>query len=147
MPDPTAVVSISISRPAGAVWKALTDPDLIREYYLGATVTTDWRVGSPITWVGEWEGTSYEDKGEILAFEPEQRLRYSHWSPLSGTEDAPENRHVVELTLRKRDHSTEVTLTQSNLSGEVTDADRASRDEYEATWTRMLEGLKRTVES
>jgi hypothetical protein len=42
------------------------DPERIKEYYLGAEVQTDWQVGSPITFKGEWEGKSYEDKGEIL---------------------------------------------------------------------------------
>jgi hypothetical protein len=31
-------------------------------YMFGATVTTDWRTGSPITWTGEWNGQPFEDK-------------------------------------------------------------------------------------
>src|SRR5207248_11804729 len=38
----------------------------------GAEVQTDWQVGSPITFKGEWNGKSYEDTGESLAFEPER---------------------------------------------------------------------------
>ena len=39
-----------------------------------------------------------------------------------------------------------VTLQQSNLEGGITDADRASRDDYEKNWSATLDGLKAVVE-
>jgi uncharacterized protein YndB with AHSA1/START domain len=147
MNEVTAEAAIDVDASRHAVWRSLTDPQKIREYYLGAEVQTDWQVGSPITFKGEWEGRSYEDKGEILAFEPERKLAYSHWSPMGGKPDAPENYHVVEVTLDERNGGTRVTLRQSNLEGGATDADRANREDYEKNWTQMLEGLKRTTES
>ena len=50
----------------------------------GTEVSTDWRVGSPITWRGEMNGTAYEDKGEILAADEPTRLSMTHYSPLMG---------------------------------------------------------------
>jgi uncharacterized protein YndB with AHSA1/START domain len=147
MSDITATASTRIAATADQVWRALTYPPLITEYYLGATVSTDWQVGSPITWSGEWNGAKYEDKGEILEFEPNHRLSYTHWSPTGGTEDSPENYHVVTVVLAEAGDETEVTLTQSNLEGGVTDTDRRNREDYEANWSTMLDGLKRTVES
>jgi uncharacterized protein YndB with AHSA1/START domain len=144
---PTAEVSIDVRAPQHRVWQALTDPDLVQQYFMGARVNTDWQVGSPITFTGEWEGKPFEDKGEILEFEPEQRLSYSHWSPLSGADDILENYHVVTVQLSGADDRTEVTLTQSNLSGQVTESDRASRSDFEANWSRVLIGLKETAES
>ena len=146
MSEATARAAVVVNAPPKAVWKALTDPELIRQYFMGATVSTDWKEGSPITFSGDFKGKSYEDKGEVLAVRPHKELRYSHWSPLSGTADAPENYHVVDIELTEADAATEVTLTQSNLSGEVTDADRASRDEYTKNWNAVLEGLKKVVE-
>jgi uncharacterized protein YndB with AHSA1/START domain len=144
--DSTAEVSTVIRGSCKEVWNALTDPDLVREYFMGATVSTDWRVGSPITFSGEWKGGTYEDKGKILVAEPDEQLRFSHWSPSSGTEDAPKNYRVVDIALSDELGSTKVTLTQSNLEGGVTDADRASRDEYEKNWRTVLAGLKSVVE-
>jgi uncharacterized protein YndB with AHSA1/START domain len=109
-------------------------------------VQTDWQVGSPITFKGEWNDKPYEDKGEILVFEPEQKLAYSHWSPMGGKPDARENYHVVEVTLDERDGATRVTLHQSNLEGGATDEDRANREHYEKNWKQMLDGLKGTTE-
>jgi hypothetical protein len=64
MNEITAEASVDINAPRSEVWKSLTDPARIKEYYLGAEVQTDWQVGSPITFKGEWDGKSFEDKGE-----------------------------------------------------------------------------------
>jgi uncharacterized protein YndB with AHSA1/START domain len=146
MSEITAEATVEINAPRSEVWRSLTDPASIKEYYLGADVETDWQVGSPITFKGEWEGNPYEDKGEILVFEPERKLAYSHFSPRGGKRDVPENYHVVEVTLEEREGRTLVTLHQSNLEGEVTDEDRANRADYEKNWKQMLQGLKKTTE-
>ena len=143
----TAEAAVDIEASSSEVWRSLTDPEAIKQYFLGADVETDWRVGSPITFRGEWQGKSYEDKGEILAFDPEHELAYSHWSPMGGKPDAPENYHVVQVTLEEHGSATRVTLRQSNLEGGATDEDRAKRSDYEKNWSQMLEGLKRTTES
>jgi uncharacterized protein YndB with AHSA1/START domain len=146
MNEITAEATIEIDASPSEAWRSLTDPARIKQYYLGADVETDWQVGSPITFKGEWEGKPYEDKGEILVVEPERKLAYSHFSPMSGKPDAPENYHVVEVTLDEREGATRVTLRQSNLEGGATDEDRANRDDYEKNWKQMLEGLKKTTE-
>jgi uncharacterized protein YndB with AHSA1/START domain len=146
MNEITAEATVDVDAPRREVWRSLTDPARIREYYLGAEVQTDWQVGSAITFKGEWNGKSYEDKGEILVFELERKLAYSHWSPTAGKPDAPENYHVVEVTLDEREGTTRVTLRQSNLDGGATDEDRANREHYEKNWKQLLDGLKKTTE-
>ena len=147
MTESTAKVSIVIDASLQKVWDALLDPVAIKKYFMDTTVKTDWKVGSPITWSGEWKGKPYEDKGEILTCDDHKALSYSHWSPLSGADDTPENYHVVTTTLTKTDAGTRVELTQSNLAGGVSDADRSNRADYEKNWTTVLEGLKTTVEA
>jgi len=146
MPETTADVSQSIESDPAQVWEALINPEKIREYYLGATVETDWKVGSPITWRGEWEGKAYSDKGEILDVEPYRHLAYSHWSPMTGSKDAAENYHRVDIDLTEVDGGTEVRLRQSNLLGGVTEGDRKSRAEFEKNWRSMLQGLRKVAE-
>lgn len=147
MRETTADVAVFIEESPERVWAALTDLSKVEEYYLGAAVETDWKVGSPITWSGEVHGKSYSDKGKILTVEPEKKLSYSHWSPLAGTPDEPDNYHVIELFLDEADGGTTVRLTQSNQNGEITDDDKKARADYEKTWKTMLEGLKRVVEN
>jgi len=69
----TSKSTITINAPASKVWDALTKPELIKQCLFGTEVTTDWRVGSPITYKGEWEGKAYEDKGKVLQIEKEKR--------------------------------------------------------------------------
>ena len=78
-----AKATITVNAPASRVWDALTLPDLIKQYLFGTKVTTDWRVGSPITYTGTWEGKTYEDKGKILQIEPGRLLVSTFWSSLA----------------------------------------------------------------
>ncbi len=143
----TASASVVIDAPRQRVWEALTDPELVREYFMGAEVASDWQVGHPITFKGMWKDKPFEDKGEILTFDPQKAMSYSHWSPLSGTDDTPDNYHVVHIALDDSADGTRVTLEQSNLNGKVTDADKKSRDDYERNWQGVLEGLKKVSEA
>ena len=75
-------------------------------------------------------------------------MTYSHWSPLSGQDDTPENYHVVHIELDDAaSGGTKVTLQQSNLNGTVTEEDRKSREDYEKNWASTLQGLKKVAES
>ena len=39
------------------VWNALVDPALIKQYMFGASVSSDWKEGSPIVWKGNGRGS------------------------------------------------------------------------------------------
>ena len=146
--DVAAEVSTTIKAPRGTVWDSLVNLDTMSEYFLGARVATDWVVGHPITWSGEWQGKAYEDKGEILAFEPETRLCFSHWSSIGGAPDEPATRHVVDITLEDAGDDTEVTLVQTNLEGGITASDREHREDYELDLVldpRSTQGAGRTL--
>ena len=140
MSDHVATAETEIDAPPDKVWEALTDPDQIKKYMFGSQVETDWKPGSPIVWKGEYEGKKYEDKGEILEVEPERRLKVTHFSPLSGQEDAPENYHTLVYELEEHDGETRVSLSQDNNASE--EAAEHSR----ANWEKMLAGLKQVVE-
>src|SRR4029079_2484288 len=98
--ETTARATVEIHASRADVWRALTDPAEIKRYFMGdADVETDWKVGSPITFRGEWNGQAFEDKGEIVTFDPERELAYSHFSPITGKPDEPESYHLVDITL------------------------------------------------
>ena len=135
-----ASAQVTIAAPAADVWAALTDPARIREYMFGSTVETDWQPGGSITWSGEYNGQPYQDKGEIIAVDPPRRLEVTHFSPLSGADDVPENYHRVAYTLTQTGPGTLVALTQDNNPDEEAAAHSARN------WQAMLDGLKRHVE-
>jgi uncharacterized protein YndB with AHSA1/START domain len=70
-----ARASVTIAAPAADVWEALVTPAAIKTYMFGATVTSDWVVGSPIVWTDERQGQAYQDKGIILEIVRERVLR------------------------------------------------------------------------
>jgi len=136
-----AKASISINAPADKVWNALTNPEVIKQYMFGTTAISDWKEGSPIVWKGEWQGTTYEDKGVILKLNPERLIQYSHFSPLSGKLDLPESYHTVTIELASDDAETTVSLFQDNNETEQ------EREHSEQNWQMMLDALKKLLEN
>jgi len=135
-----ARVSITIRASVAHVWKALVTPAAIKAYMFGTTVTSEWVVGSPIVWTGEWQGRAYEDKGIILQLVPGRVLEYSHFSPLAGAPDLPENYHIVTVELSPDGGQTRVALSQDNNPTEQ------AREHAEKNWRVMLAALKEFVE-
>jgi uncharacterized protein YndB with AHSA1/START domain len=139
-PNFVAEASTTLQAPASKVWDALTRPELIKQYFFGSQVVTDWKVGSPIYYRGEWQGRAYEDKGIVLVVEPSKRLVSTHWSPLSGVPDSPENYHTVTYLLSEHNGSTEVIIQQDNNASEE------EKTHSEQNWKMVLSGLKKLVE-
>jgi uncharacterized protein YndB with AHSA1/START domain len=135
-----ATASILINAPAAKVWEALTQPDLIKQYLFGTEVTTDWKVGSPITYRGVWQGKPYEDKGKVLDVEPGRRIVSTFWSALSGVPDQPEYYKTVQYELANQGSATGLTVTQDNneSEGEVLHSSQ--------NWQMVLEEIKKLLE-
>ena len=146
MTEPTAQVSKVIEATADEIWRALTTPKIMKSYFLGADILSDFQEGSPITFRGQFKGKSYEDKGSIQTVERGKRLIFTHFSPLAGLPDQPENYHTVTFELAPVKDGTRVTLTQANLLGGVKPSDVKQRAEFEKNWMSVLDGLKKTVE-
>jgi uncharacterized protein YndB with AHSA1/START domain len=136
----TATASTTINAPASRVWEAITKPELIKKYLFDTDVVSDWKVGSPIVYRGKFQGKPFEDKGKILEIEPEKSLVSTHWSPMSGVPDLPENYHKVSYQLSERDGKTDVTILQDNNASEE------ENSHSEANWNTVLDGLKKLVE-
>lgn len=135
-----AKAALMINAPPSKVWEALTRPELIQQYLFGTQVTTDWRVGSPITYRGTWQGKDYEDKGQVLQNEPGKLLVSTFWSSLSGVPDLPENYKVVRYELSPVSGGTRLTITQDNNDSQE------EADHSEQNWQVVLDGLKSLLE-
>ncbi len=145
MTQATAQVSRTVNAPVEDVWEALTNPEKVGALFMGSQVETDFRVGSPIRFRGEYKGKPYEDKGQILMVDEGRRLAFSHYSPMSGAPDKPDSYHVVTFDLEPQRGATKVTLTQSNLKGDVKPSDVEHKAQYEKTWAAVLDGLSKAV--
>jgi uncharacterized protein YndB with AHSA1/START domain len=76
----------------------------------------------------------------ILKIERERVLQYSHFSPLSGQPDVPENYHTVTVELSRQGESTYIALAQDN------NATEQAREHSEKNWGMMLASLKNLLE-
>lgn len=136
----TATSTATVHAPRGSVWQALVDPAAIKQYMFGADVVSDWHEGSPIVWKGEWKGKPYQDKGVILRVQPNEKLEYTHYSPLTGKPDVPDSYHTVTVTLIGQGDQTSVSIAQDN------NPDDEARKHSEANWNTMLGALRKYVE-
>ena len=139
MSGQTVSATAEISASPGQVWHALTDPELIRQYFFGTRVETTWEPGTPIPWSGEYDGKAYRDHGEVLEVVPEHRLVVTHFSPMTGQDDVPENYHRVSYLLEDKGGSTGVTLKQDNTPD-------GSVEDFRNNWQTVLGNLKELVE-
>lgn len=137
----TAQVSRTIPAEGDAVWKTLTSKEGMKAYMMGADVETDWKVGSPITMKGEFNGKPYKDQGEVRSFEPKQQFSYTH---RSSSDDGGSER-LVTFSMKPDGDGTEVTITQENADGSVSAADKEHRAEHEKVWNAMLDGVEKAV--
>jgi uncharacterized protein YndB with AHSA1/START domain len=137
----TAKTSITIDAPAKSVWNALTKPELVKQYLMGADVHTDWKVGSPLRYTGEYKGRPFEEKGIIKQIEPGRLLQATHFSATSGKEDTPENYALVTYELEETGGHTLVTVSQDNIK------DEKGVEGSKANWKGVLVGLKATAEA
>ena len=87
---------VKIIAPSKKVWLALTVPDLVKQWQYGSDLLTTWEIGAPITFRNEWNGQVFEQKGKVLEFLPESRLKYSLFSPRPDLQDIPE--HCIFMT-------------------------------------------------
>jgi uncharacterized protein YndB with AHSA1/START domain len=138
--DLVATADITIDAPRATVWQVVTDEALLSRAFLGARVETDWREGSPITFSGEWEGKRFRDKGEIAAARTNELLRFTHFSPMTGLPDTPENYHTVSFELSERGPRTVLTITQTNVASEE------EQRHSEANWERVAQAAKELAE-
>ena len=133
MADYVATAEIDVDAPAPRVWAALTDPGQIKQYMFGSTVESDWTVGSPITWAGEYDGKPYQDEGRIVTVEPDRLLVVTHSS-------AGSDLHTLTYRLAPAGEGTHLTLSQDHNGSED------ERDRSQQNWKGVLTQLKSVVE-
>jgi hypothetical protein len=70
-----------------------------------------------------------------------ERLRMTHYSPLTGEEDVPENYHTLDYRLTGEGETTRLTLDQDGNDS----AEQA--EQFAANWQTMLDQVKEYVEA
>lgn len=129
----------TFNAPVEKVWNALTNPEIVKQYFFGTDLITDWKVGSPIIFQGEWEGQKYKDQGKVLEYEPNKVLTYTYLSNWSNKEDKPENYLWIRYEVKDLGDKTELVITQSNY-----DAEKAEHSA--SNWESLMQEMKKLIE-
>jgi uncharacterized protein YndB with AHSA1/START domain len=105
---------VDIVAPASKVWRALTEPDLVKQWQYGSDLLTTWEPGTPIIFRNEWNGQVFEQKGIVLEFIPASRLKYSLFVPRQDLEDIPEHHFFMTYELTERGGLTSLLFRQED---------------------------------
>jgi uncharacterized protein YndB with AHSA1/START domain len=121
------------------LWSALTDPVLVKKYWLGVHQETDWKVGSP--WRLVFEDGRVADTGEIVELDPLKRI-VINWR----NEFRPELKEegVARCTIELEPLDGAVKLTIAHVM------DRPNSKFIEAVsggWPKILSNLKSLLET
>jgi uncharacterized protein YndB with AHSA1/START domain len=137
------VKSVAIAARAEAVWDTLTNPARIPLWLSDAQVSiqSDWTIGAPMAFTGEWHGLTLADKGDLIAFDKPRPYAYRHWSSLSEAPDVDENYTTVRFELNETDGVTTLSLHQASfISFE-------SRAHWNFYWSVALDRIRRLTEA
>ena len=133
------VYVIFIRTTAAKLWEALTEPQLVRQYWFNATVECGWKKGSP--WKMARADGSLTDTGEILEIDRPRRIviRWQNeWEPELKAEGP--GRCTIEL--EPLDRAVKLTVTHEIERPESKLITAVSR-----AWPITLSNLKSLLET
>ena len=122
-----------------AVWTALIDPDFTAQYWSGTRVEADWRGGGKVVLRDPKIGVT--DTGEVLAWDPPNRLAYS-FSVAFDPVFAAEGHSRVTFELEQTGEVVKLTLTHDGFP-----ANSKVREAVSHGWPSILSSLKSLLES
>ena len=136
---PLHVYEIYIRATPERIWQGLTDSDLVRRYYFGSVIESDFRAGSPIVYKQPDTGR-IDITGEVVEADPPRKLVHTFtvgWDP--DVHDAP-SRVTWEIT--PMGEACRLSVTHDGFTDE-NETFRQTKD----GWPIILSGLKTLLET
>lgn len=131
------VQTVMLSVSPEQLWPVLTQSQYSKQYMFNCAVNSDWKIGSSITWEGNYQGYEAFQKGEILDIQEPQKIKFTTFDPNYGIEDIPENYIHVTYLVRPEGNQTEFTVINETFDGN----DKRSAH-IKAGWKSVLEKIK-----
>lgn len=141
---PAIEKSICINSTLNQVWQHLTRPELMAvwtgEPELEVEIETDWVPGHSILIKG-FHHVKFENRGQLLQFEPNRLIQYNQLNSVSGLADRIENYSITTLVLTQMQEQTRLGLRVENFPTETI------YKHLEFYWHGTLGILKRRIEN
>ncbi|MFC7546725.1 metalloregulator ArsR/SmtB family transcription factor [Plantactinospora sp. GCM10030261] len=124
--------TVWIDAPPGTVWRYLTDPEHLRDWWGEAEF--DPRPGGLVR-VAMDEGPRPVMRGEVVDLVPDRLVAFTFgWEPTPGAPDLPVGSSLVEVVLAEQNGGTRLTLRHSGLPSRL-------GGETAGGWLHMLRRL------
>lgn len=138
MSKPEFVYITYIKTTPDKLWHALTDREFARRYWMDCTLTSDWKVGSPMTME---RGGELKNECMILESDPPRRLSYS-WHSVFDPDMQKEFPSEVTYLIEQHGEIVKFTVIHEGFAeGSATLSSVASG------WPMVLASLKSILET
>jgi len=121
------------------LWSALTDPDVMKQYWFGMHQQTDWQAGS--SWKLVYPDGRVTDSGEIVEVDPPRRLVIK-WRNEFRPELKSEGYSRCTIELEPVDGAVKLTIMHT-----IDRPDSKLIDAVSGGWPRILSNLKSLLET
>jgi uncharacterized protein YndB with AHSA1/START domain len=136
MSKPNFVYVTYIASTAEKVFKALTDTDATAQFWFGNAVSSDWKVGSSLSFHRNGELIV---SGKVLEYDPPRRLSYTFHARIDGLYTEQPSRVVLEIE-QQRDQ-VKLTVIHDDFPHDSKVFDKISNG-----WPLVLSSLKSYLE-
>ncbi|WP_128547336.1 SRPBCC domain-containing protein [Larkinella soli] len=138
---------IILNADPATVWNLLTNPEKTKQYMYGCEVVTDWKVGSPIEWKGEYEGKeTVFVTGNIVRLEPGELLAYTVIDPHGPYPEDVSSPLTVVCEVIRDDDKTVLLVSQGDYSRVTDGEDRYRKALAEGGWDGVLCAIRDLLE-
>jgi uncharacterized protein YndB with AHSA1/START domain len=121
------------------LWRALTEPEFTRQFWMGTTQESDWKLGS--SWRITVPDGRIIDSGEILEIEPYRRIVLK-WQHHLFPEMAADGDSRLTYTLEEKGDSVKLTVTH-----EIAKSESKFIKGVSSGWPIILSSLKSLLET
>jgi uncharacterized protein YndB with AHSA1/START domain/DNA-binding transcriptional ArsR family regulator len=139
MSSPKHVYEIYIQTTPERLWQAITDPDLVKRYYFGSVIESDFRPGSPLIY-RQAEGGRLDIEGEVVEADPPRRLVHTFAIKYDPTINDPPTRVTWEIT--QMGDACRLAVTHDGFT-----AENQTFEQTSGGWPVILSGLKTLLET
>lgn len=122
------------------IWEALTSAEFTRQYWFGIAVTSDWKVGSPMTYVTK-DGETVVD-GKVLKVDRPKLLCYTFHETFGESSKEPPTKVTIELEPEAGTQTVRVTITHTDF---ITNSKH--KPSISQGWPAVLCSLKTLLEA
>jgi uncharacterized protein YndB with AHSA1/START domain len=137
--DPDFVYVMYIETTPEKLWDALISPEFTKKYWFDISVTSDWKVGSPMTYMKDGKELV---QGKVLAFDRPKLLSYTFREANTEASNEPPTKVTLEIEPEAGTKTVRLTVTHTDFI-----LNSKHRPSISGGWPAVLSGLKSLLET